>query len=299
MAGHVRLAPATPWGIPAVAGIGLRHPHVASFLKSPPRVGWIEVHSENYFGPGGPRLAALDAIRRDFPLSCHGVGLSLGSAEGLDLEHLGKLGRMIERYQPALVSEHLAWSVTGGIYLNDLLPLPYNEASLDIVCRNVDRTQDFLGRQILVENASAYLTVAGATMPEAAFLGEVVRRTGCGVLLDVNNIHVSATNCGLDPGKYLDAIPAAAVGEIHLAGHARRAIGNRPFLIDDHGSRVDPVVWHLFEQALNRFGPVPTLIEWDTRIPPIGVLLAEADAATVRLDQARRCQRPRAADAAG
>ena len=279
--------------VSARAGIGLRHPHVGDFLDSPPDTGWIEVHSENYLVPGGPRLAALEAIRRDFPLSCHGVGLSLGSAEGLDADHLAGLGALFDRFEPDLVSEHLSWSTTGGIYLNDLLPLPYTEEALAVVCRNVDNAQDRLARQILIENPSSYIAFTHSTMPEPEFLAEVVRRTGCALLLDVNNIHVSASNLGFDAERYLHAIPGEAVREVHLAGHAVRRVGEEEVLIDDHGSPIDSRVWRLFEATLRRFGPVPTLIERDTNIPPLGELLAEARQADGALDAARSHARGR------
>ncbi|MCB9947712.1 MAG: DUF692 domain-containing protein [Rhodospirillaceae bacterium] len=275
--------------IPAEAGIGLRHPHVAAFLAGRPAIGWIEVHSENYLMPvgprgGGPRLKQLEAIRRDYPLSCHGVGLSLGSAEGLDDAHLTRLRALFDRVQPGLVSEHLAWSVTGGVYLNDLLPLPYTDEALGVVCRNVDRAQEAFARQVLVENPSSYIGFAGSTIAEWQFLAEVSRRTGCGILLDVNNIHVSAHNHGFDPEPYLDAIPPEAVGEIHIAGHFVASLDGETVLIDDHGASVDPAVWRLFRSALARLGRRPVLVEWDTNIPALPVLLAEADKAQAILD---------------
>lgn len=265
-----------PGPIPARAGIGLRHPHVRQFLDAPPAIGWVEVHSENYLAAGGLRLSALERIRRDLPMSCHGVGLSLGSAEGLDDAHLAALARLFERIEPGLVSEHVSWSVSGGIYYNDLLPLPLTEEALGVFCRNVDRAQEAFGRRILVENPSTYLDFAASRIPEPEFIAEIARRTGCGLLLDANNIHVSAHNRGFDAGAYLAALPLAAVGEIHIAGHARRSIGGETVLIDDHGSRVVAPVWRLLDSALARTGPVPVLVEWDTDIPALEVLLAEA-----------------------
>lgn len=266
-----------PAPVPDRAGIGLRHPHVPHFLSGPrPPVGWVEVHSENYLSDGGPRLAALEAIRRDFPVSCHGVGLSLGSAEGLDTDHLAALKRLFDRIEPGLVSEHVAWSVADGTYLNDLLPLPYTEEALAVLCRNIDRAQAAFGRRILVENPSTYVAFAQSTLPEWEFLAEVVRRTGCGLLLDVNNIHVSAANHGFDANAYLDAVPLDAVAEIHVAGHLVRRIGDETLLIDDHGSPVSDPVWRLLAGALDRIGPAPILVEWDTDIPAFDVLLAEA-----------------------
>jgi hypothetical protein len=271
--------------IPARAGVGLRQAHVRDFVESPPAgVGWVEVHTENYMGEGGPRNRALERIRRDYPLSCHGVGLSLGSADGLDDSHLARIRRVIDRYQPGLVSEHVSWSVTGGIYFNDLLPLPYTEEALAVICRNVDHAQEALGRQILVENPSSYVRFAESTMPEWEFMAEIPRRTGCGLLLDVNNIHVSAVNHSFDPEPYLDAIPLDRVREVHVAGHCVRQIDDETILIDDHGSRVADAVWLLFRRALERLGPTPTLVEWDTNIPELPVLLAEARKAQIVLD---------------
>jgi len=262
--------------VPARAGVGLRHPHLAAFLADRPRSAFLEVHSENYFSDGGPRRRALFDLARDYPLSLHGVGLSLGSADGLLPAHLVRLRRLLDDYRPALVSEHLSWSVAEGSYLNDLLPLPYTEEALELVCRNVAQAQEALGRPLLIENPSSYVTFRHSTIDEPAFLAELVRRSGCGLLLDVNNIYVSAENNGFDAEAYLAALPAAAVGEIHLAGHLRQGAGDDALLIDDHGSQVGDAVWRLYRQALALTGPVPTLIEWDTRIPELPVLLAEA-----------------------
>jgi hypothetical protein len=255
------------------AGIGLRLPHVAEIATARPHLGFIEVHAENYMA----ETAALDrllGLRRDYPVSVHGVALSLGSAEELDRIHLGRLKALIERIEPVLVSEHLAWSAIGGAYLNDLLPLPYTEESLDLFCRHVDEAQEMLGRRLLIENPSSYLRFRHSTIPEAEFLTETARRTGCGILCDVNNIYVSATNFRFDPIAYLDALPAAAIGEIHLAGH--HAAEDVDVLIDDHGSRVAQPVWELYAQTLRRFGALPSLIEWDTNLPALEILLKEA-----------------------
>jgi uncharacterized protein (UPF0276 family) len=279
--------------MPACAGIGLRHLHVRDFLTAPQPVGWVEVHSENYLAAGGPRIAALEAIRCDYPLSCHGVGLSLGSAHGLDGDHLARLKALFDRVEPALVSEHVAWSVVDGIYLNDLLPLPYTEEALDVVCRNVDHAQSAFGRQILVENPSTYLRFAVSTMPEWEFMAAIARRTGCGILLDVNNIHVSAFNHGFAVVPYLDAMPLDAVQEIHVAGHLIHHIATETILIDDHGAPVADAVWAVLRGALDRLGPRPILVEWDTRIPPLSVLLAEAGKAN-RILQAGAARRARA-----
>lgn len=280
------ISPGAPRPLPLLPGIGLRSPHVAEILATRPLIGWLEVHAENYMG-GGPAPAALDALRRDYPVSVHGVGLSLGSADGLDSHHLERLRRLVGRLEPAAVSEHLSWSVAGGAYLNHLLPLPCTEEALDVVSRHVAQAQDALGRQILVENPSSYLRFRHSPIPEPQFLGELVRRTGCGLLCDVNNVHVSGRNLGFDTIAYLDALPVEAVGEIHLAGHAVNDADGRTVLIDDHGSPVAHEVWRLYEHALARFGPRATLIEWDTDIPALPVLLAEAAAAAAHLDTAR------------
>lgn len=273
--------------IPAAIGIGLRASHVGEIIATRPVLGWLEVHPENYLG-GGTAPARLDRIRHDYPLSLHGVGLSLGSAEGIDAEHLARIKTLIDRVQPFLVSEHLSWSIAGGTYLNDLLPLPYTEESLDLVAANVARMQDALGRRVLVENPSSYLRFRHSTMAEPEFLAALARRSGCGLLCDVNNIYVTSCNLGLDAAAYLDALPAVAVGEIHLAGHATVTRGGQVLLIDDHGSRVAPPVWALYRQALERFGLVPSLIEWDRNLPPLATLLDEAriaaDAARQALD---------------
>jgi uncharacterized protein (UPF0276 family) len=272
----VRGAAATIDAVPAKAGIGLRFQHHQAVLERRPDVAWMEVHTENYFGGGTP-LHYLDAIRRDTPISLHGVGLSLGSAEGLDAVHLERIRQVAERIEPGLMSEHLAWSIVGGTYLADLLPLPMTEEALAVVCRHVDRTQSYLKRRILVENPSTYVRFRHSTIPEWEFITAVAGRTGCGILCDVNNIYVSAHNHGWDASTYLAALPAAAVGEIHLAGHTVRPIENGTTLcIDDHASRVSAEVWALYQEALALFGPVPTLIEWDNNLPALDVLLQEA-----------------------
>ncbi len=256
----------------AVAGIGLRAPHVRQVLAERPRIGWLEVHSENYYADGGSALAALDRIRADYPLSLHGVGMSLGSTDPLDMTHLAKLKRLIDRCEPTLVSEHLCWSGAVGRHLNDLLPLPYTEEALSHVCRRVAQVQDSLGRELAVENVSSYLAFAEATIPEWEFVAAVARRTGCKLLVDVNNIHVNATNLGFDADAYLAAMPIDAIAEIHLAGFD----DGGPCLIDTHGAPVAPEVWALYARAIARYGPRPTLIEWDVDIPPLETLLAEA-----------------------
>ena len=254
-------------------GIGLRLPHVSEIAATRPELSFLEVHAENYMAET-PALDRLLALRRDYPVSLHGVALSLGSAEELDRRHLSRFKALIERVEPMLVSEHLAWSAIGGAYLNDLLPLPYTETSLDLFCRHVEEAQEGLGRQLLIENPSSYLRYRHSPIPEVEFIAAVARRTGCGILCDVNNIYVSAWNFGFDPVAYLETLPIEVVGEIHLAGH--HAVEDVDVLIDDHGSRVVQPVWELHAAALRRFGPVPTLIEWDANLPALGVLLDEA-----------------------
>jgi uncharacterized protein (UPF0276 family) len=265
--------------VPSTAGIGLRAPHYRELLDTRSAVGWLEVHSENFFGEGGQPHWFLERLRAHYPLSLHGVGLGLGSVDPLDGVHLDKLERMIARYQPGLVSEHLCWSAAGGRHVNDLLPLPYTEEALAHVCARVHRVQERLRRQMLVENVSSYLRFRHSTIPEWEFLAEVIRRTGCGLLLDVNNVYVSATNHGFDAREYLAAMPAAAVQEIHLAGFETTP----DLLIDTHGRAVADPVWTLCRETLARIGPRPTLIEWDTDIPSLSVLVAEAGKADALL----------------
>jgi len=259
-------------------GIGLRAPHLAEVLGTRPVIGWLEVHAENYMG-GGPGLAALTCLRADYPLAIHGVGLSLGSTEALDERHLRRLKRLIDRLEPVFVSEHLSWSRVGGVYLNHLLPLPYTEETLAYVVRHVTHAQEVLQRRLLIENPSSYLRFIYAPIPEPEFLGELVRRTDCRLLCDVNNIYVSCRNLGGDPVAYLDALPACHVREIHLAGHTENDADGQRVLIDDHGAPVAEAVWALYARALRCFGPVATLIEWDTHIPALAVLLREAQTA--------------------
>ena len=272
--------------IPAQAGIGLRFQHHQAVVDARPAVAWLEVHTENYMGGGTP-LRYLDEIRRDYPISLHGVGLSLGSAGGLEMAHLERIRRVVERIEPGLVSEHLSWSIAADTYLADLLPLPMTEEALELVCQNIDQTQAYLKRRILVENPSSYLRFQHSTMPEWEFLAAVAARTGCGILCDVNNIFVSAHNHGWDASAYLAALPPAAIGEIHLAGHTLRQLEDgRTLRIDDHASRVEPAVWALYAEALRRFGAVPSLIEWDTNVPPLEVLIEEAAHAATLLEGA-------------
>lgn len=265
-----------PGPIPARAGIGLRAPHHAQILRGARDVAWLEAHSENYFAAGGALPRILDSIRDRHPLSLHGVGLSLGSVDPLDRAHLAQLRRLIDRYEPALVSEHLSWSSIDGRFTNDLLPLPYTEEALRHVAQRVGEVQDALGRRILIENVSSYVTFDSSTLSEWDFVATLVREAGCELLLDVNNVYVSAMNHGFDTRAYLDALPVGAVGEIHLAGHSVERWGGREIRIDTHGAPVCDAVWNLYACAVQRFGAVPTLIEWDTDIPALDVLLAEA-----------------------
>ncbi len=262
-------------------GIGLRAAHYREFFDSRPCIDWLEIHSENYFGVGGYDLHVLEHVRAHYPVSLHGVALSLGSADGVREGHLAKLKRLVDRIEPALVSEHLCWAALGARHFNDLLPLPYTREALDQVVAHVTLVQETLRRRILIENVSSYLQFRASEMSEFAFLAELAKRSGCGILLDVNNLFVNSVNHGFDPIEALREIPREAVGEIHLAGHS--AAGD--LLIDDHGSRVVPQVWSLYEVACRRLGQVPTLIEWDTAIPPLDVLLDEA-ATAARLSQA-------------
>jgi uncharacterized protein (UPF0276 family) len=265
--------------MPAVAGIGLRSPHHDAFRNDAPRVAWIEAHSENFFADGGYRVEFLTKVRSNYPLSLHGVGLSLGSTDPLNKTHLASLRRAVTRFEPQLVSEHLSWSSADERFSNDLLPLPYTEEALLHVSARIAALQDALGRQILIENVSSYLQFACSRLTEWEFLAGVARESGCGILLDINNIYVSAQNHGFDADTYLNAIPRGAVREFHLAGHSRTEVGGRPLLIDTHGAAVCDAVWALYRRALQRFGAVPTLIEWDTDIPALDVLIGEADKA--------------------
>ncbi len=258
--------------IPALAGIGLRSHHFREILAENPSVAWMETHPENYFGDGGAPLHILEQIRSRYPLSFHGVGLSLGSTDPIEHAHLHKLKALIDRFEPAFVSEHLSWSSVGGRFLNDLLPLPYTPESLDHLCSRIAAVQEVLRRPLLIENITRYLTWRDSPIPEGEFMAEVARKTGCGILLDINNVYVNAINFHLDPLEFLKVIPAHAVWEIHLAGFDR--FGRR--LIDTHGQAVHLEVWNLYEWAINHLGPRPTLIEWDTNLPALHVLVEQA-----------------------
>jgi hypothetical protein len=281
-----------PSALPQGTGIGFKPAHAAALLSDGMDLDFIEVHAENLMGAGGPVHAQLDRVRREFALSLHGVGLSIGGEDPLDERHLERLARVAARFEPAVLSEHLAWSTHGGVFFNDLLPIAYDAPTLQRVVRHIDRLQERLRRRVLIENPSTYVALAGSVMEEADFLAELVARSGCGLLLDLNNVVVSQHNRGDPPARYLDRYPLHAVGEIHLAGHAIETLDDGALLrIDDHGSPVGDEAWALHAQVVSRIGPVPTLIEWDTDVPAFEVLAGEARTA-------RRIQRLHAARAA-
>lgn len=266
--------------IPGRAGAGLKSAHVADILASQPDIGFFEIHAENYMGDGGVPHRQLEAIRRDYPISLHGVGLSIGGEGPLDEDHLARLKTLSDRYEPGLFSEHLAWSTHDTVYYNDLLPVPYNGATLRRVCDHIDRVQEVMNRRMLLENPSTYVAFAQSTMSETAFLEEIVRRTGCGLLLDANNVYVSCVNQQISASAYLEAFPLEGVGQLHLGGHAPDEDDEgRPLLIDAHDRAVDDAVWDLYRTVVLRTGPLPTLIEWDNEVPEWPVLLKEAQAA--------------------
>ncbi|MDX8480680.1 DUF692 domain-containing protein [Mesorhizobium sp. VK24D] len=263
--------------IPPRAGVGLKPQHYREILETVPDIGFFEVHAENYMGAGGPPHRYLRAIRELYPLSLHGVGLSIGAAGSLDQDHLRRLKDLIARYQPGLFSEHLAWSSHGEAFLNDLLPMPYTKETLRRIASHIDEVQETLGRQMLLENPSTYIAFAESTYAEPDFIAEVQQRTGCGLLLDVSNVHVASTNQQWDPFAYVDAYPLGAVQEIHLAGFTPETDEKqRPLLIDTHNRPVDPLVWQLYAYVIGKLGPMPTLIEWDADLPSWGELHAEA-----------------------
>jgi uncharacterized protein len=279
-------------------GIGLRTVHFPRFLAGRPPVDWVEAVSENFMAPGGRPLAVLEQVRRDLPVVLHGVSLAIGSIDPIPGRYLDDLARLVDRIEPALVSDHLCWGTHRGQYVHDLLPLPYTEEALVHVVGRVDQVQARLGRRILLENPSAYVDFLDSTMTEWEFLAELTRRTGCGVLLDVNNVFVSARNLGFDPRRYLAGLPVSAVGYMHLAGHTDRG----GWLLDSHAAAVPAPVWALYREALRRFGQVPSLVEWDDAIPPLEALVAERDraaaiAAEVAAEPVR--QAPRATRAPG
>lgn len=263
--------------IPSRGGVGLKPQHYRDILGSSPDIGFFEVHAENYMGDGGPPHRYLTAVRQNYPISLHGVGLSIGAAQPLDRNHLAALRTLIHRYEPGLFSEHLAWSSHGETFLNDLLPVPYTNEVLRRIVQHVDQVQEALGRQMLLENPSTYVTFSESTYEEPEFIAEIQKRTGCGLLLDVNNVHVACTNQLWDPISYIDSYPLNAVQEIHLAGFtAERDEKDRPLLIDSHARPVDTEVWKLFAYVVSKRGPVPTLIEWDNELPSWSQLFLEA-----------------------
>jgi len=277
--------PAHP--VAGLAGTSFKPQHLQAILAGPKPRGFFEIHAENYMGAGGPPHRALEALRNDHPLSLHGVCLSIGAPQSLDNAHLARFADLVRRYEPALVSEHLAWSTHETVYFNDLLPLPYTEATLALVCGHIDQVQEAIRRPLLIENPSTYVLFRESTMRETEFIRAIARRTGCGLLLDVNNVFVSATNHGFLPLDYLADYPLGLVGEIHLAGHAEQSDDEgEPLLIDSHDRPVADAVWSLFESVVARAGPIPTLIEWDSEIPEWPRLEAEAAAAQEILDHA-------------
>ena len=277
---------------PDRAGVGLKSEHYRTILESRPDLGWFEVHPENYMLEGGPPLRYLEAVRADYPLSLHGVGMSLGSCDPPPADHLGRLKSLVDRFEPFVVSEHLSWSRIGDRFLADLLPLPMTREALAVMAGNVARAQDHLGRRMLIENPSTYLEFGRVELSEPEFLAELVRRTGCGLLLDVNNLFVCAKNHAFDPRKWLDDFPLEAVEEIHVAGHAVDDADGHPMRVDDHGSPVIEEVWALYRDVIGRRGPVPTLIERDAKLPPFEDLIAEAHHAdrVAREAVASRCE---------
>lgn len=278
--------PKTKASIPAAAGIGLRGPHQLEFLQTRPKTEWLEAHSENYFAEDGVAVETLERIREYYPLSLHGVGLSLGSTDPLDRVHLKKLDRLIRRVEPGLVSEHLSWGSVDRQHLNDLLPLPYTEEAVGHVCTKIKQTQDYLQRRILIENVSGYFEFSSSTMPEWEFLNAVAEASGAGILLDINNVYVNAENHGFSAIHYIESIHVPLVSEIHLAGHSMQGFGNEQILVDTHDRQVCEAVWDLFESAILRIGAVPTLIEWDSDLPSLSILLDEAGKAQRILDKA-------------
>lgn len=267
-------------------GVSLKSQYYQLVLENAPSIAFFEIHAENYMVDGGAHHRFLEAIAERYPLSLHGVGMSLGSAEGISSEHIKRFRDLVERYDPALVSEHLAWSVEGGHYLNDLLPFPLNQESLDIVIDNVNTVQNALGRQILVENPSSYMAFNSSDIPEVEFLSKIAGATGCGLLFDVNNVFVSGRNMGWSPEEYIDSVDVDLIGEVHLAGHLVKDIDGVELRIDDHGSAISDDVWSLYERLIKRSGSKATLIEWDNNVPDFDVLQGEANKAySIMTDQ--------------
>ena len=265
--------------VPASSGIGLRAEHYQEILQTLPNIGWLEVHSENYFGEGGRPLYYLEKISEHYPLSLHGVGMSIGSTDEINLNHLDKLKNLIDHFKPGFVSEHLSWGSFQGNHFNDLFPMPYTEEALDHMVRQISFAQEYLNRQILIENVSSYLQFECSTIPEWEFLTALAEQSGCGILLDVNNIYVNACNHQFSAEQFIEAIPESYVKEVHLAGHTVKEFENDQILIDTHNERVTDKVWALYQKTVQRFGRVPTLIEWDTDLPTLDILLDEANKA--------------------
>lgn len=275
-------------GLPAEAGVCLKHQHYDLIMREQPTVGWFEVHAENYMGAGGSPLQMLTWVRERYPLSIHGVGLSIGASGGLDVTHLNRVAALVERFEPQSFSEHLAWSTHDSVYHSDLLPVPYNRETEDTVCAHLDQVQEALGRQMLLENPSNYVSLDGSSMAEAELLTNLVRRTGCGLLLDVNNVYISACNMGYDARRYIESLPLDSVGEIHLAGHlVDDSVATDPVLIDTHDRAVGKDVWDLYEFTLGLCGPTPTLIEWDTDVPEWAELASDMQRAEQALARVR------------
>ena len=262
--------------LPARAGVGFKAEHAKDIFGNDPAVGWFEIHPENYMVAGGPRLAMLEELCAHYPVSMHGVGLSLGGGEKLSENHLADLKRLVDRFDPAMVSEHIAWSSHEGLYMADLLPTPMTKTSLDQLVQAIETVQDYIGRRILIENPTSYMPLSQNSIPELDFITEAARRSGCGLLIDVNNVYISAHNLGFDAKAFIDAVPGDLVGEIHLAGHEQDANPDDDVLIDTHSRPVADPVWALFDQLISRIGPRPTLIEWDNDVPGWDVLAAEA-----------------------
>jgi len=273
--------------LPEAPGVGYKAQHFSALREDPGPVQWIEIHAENYMGDGGRPHAQLRALRNDFPISVHGVGLSIGGEGPLDKDHLDRLARLMDWLEPASFSEHLAWSTHGAEFLDDLLPLPYTNATLTRIADHIDQVQSRLGRRMLLENPSSYLAFSQSTWTETDFLAELVRRTGCGLLMDVNNVFISATNLGYTPQDYIDAYPVDAIGEIHVGGHDQDEDDHgSPLLIDSHGRETAEPVWALLQQVLTRTGPAPVLVEWDNDVPEWPILRGEADRAAQALQGA-------------
>lgn len=265
--------------LPRKPGLGFKPEHFPAIAETRPDLGFFEIHAENYMGAGGMPHAMLQRLREDYALSVHGVGLSIGGPDPLDRDHLARLKTLCDRYEPESFSEHLAWASHGGVWMHDLLPLPYTQETLGIVCDHIDELQDHLGRRMLLENPATYVLFDDSDIPETEFLTEISRRTGCGLLLDVNNVFVSCVNHRQDPRAYLEAFPLARIGEIHLAGHEEEELPSGPLLIDSHGREVAEPVWALYAEIVSKTGAVPSLIEWDNDVPHFATLMAEADRA--------------------